>query len=57
MDNPRTNSWYPFPGLPVPRAGLVAQRGPHGLIFAIAGFQGVPPKTPASHHLDAIRVP
>lgn len=53
---PRTNRWHAFPGLPVPRAGLVAARGPRGVIFAIAGFQGVPPKTPASHRLDAIRV-
>jgi hypothetical protein len=53
---PRTDRWHVFPALPVPRAGLVAARGPHGLIFAIAGFQGEPPNTPASHLLDAIRV-
>jgi hypothetical protein len=54
--DPRTNRWHSFPARPSPRAGLVAARGPHGLIFAIGGFQGAPPNTPASHRLDAIRV-
>lgn len=53
---PRANRWRPFPGLPVARAGLVAAPGTCGLIYAIAGFQGEPPNTPASHFLDAIRM-